>query len=101
MATVTGRNGTDVRALLETIEAIRAKPEPARFTFRPAATRDDGTHLSARIGSFVHAGAELGCNLGPNAVQVKKLCSYVQETPPVRDVLANGVPVTTAIEVLA
>jgi len=25
----------------------------------------------------------------------------VQETPPVRDVLANGVPVTTAIEVLA
>lgn len=190
MATVTVRNGIDVQALVETIDAIKAKPELARFTFRASTAWDDGTHSSARIGSFVHAGSEdysratpftlegdeppvlLGRNLGPNAVELllaslgfcysvgyvanaaargieleemeyelegdidlrnflgisdedragfteirararvkarggtteaelKELCSYVQETSPVRDVLANGVPVTTSIEVLA
>jgi hypothetical protein len=40
-------------------------------------------------------------NLGPNAVELRELCSYVQETSPVRDVLASGVPVATPIEVLA
>lgn len=34
MATVTVRNGVDVRALTETTEAIKAKPGLARFTFR-------------------------------------------------------------------
>ena len=189
MATVTVRNGVDVQALLETIDAIKGKPELARFTFRASTAWDDGTHSAARIGSFSHAGAEdesrstaftvegdeppvlLGHNLGPNAVELllaslgfcysvgyvanaaargieleemeyelegdidlrnflgisgevrpgfneirararvkargateaelKELCSYVQETSPVRDVLANGVPVTTSIEVLA
>ena len=38
MATVTVRNGIDVHALLDTIEAIKTKPELAQFTFR-AATR--------------------------------------------------------------
>jgi uncharacterized OsmC-like protein len=38
---------------------------------------------------------------GATEEELKELCSYVQETSPVRDVLANGVPVTTSIEVLA
>jgi hypothetical protein len=88
MATVTVRNGIDVQALVETIDAIKAKPELARFTFRASTAWDDGTHSSARIGSFVHAGSEddsratpftlegdeppvlLGRNLGPNAVEL-------------------------------
>jgi uncharacterized OsmC-like protein len=188
MATVTVRNGVDVQGLLETIDAIKAKPELALFTFRATTAWDEGTHSTARIGSFRHAGAEdesragafvlegdeppvlLGRNLGPNAVELllaslgfcysvgyvanaaargidleemeyelegdidlrnflglsdevrpgfteihararvkapgatetelKELCSYVQETSPVRDVLANGVPVTASLEVL-
>lgn len=188
MATVTVRNGVDVQALLETIGAIKAKPELARFTFRATTAWQEGTHSSARIGSFLHADAEdesrragftlegdepqvlLGRDLGPNAVELllaslgfcysvgyvanaaargieleemeyelegdidlrnflgitdevrpgfseirararvkargatekelKELCSYVQETSPVRDVLANGVPVTTSLEVI-
>jgi uncharacterized OsmC-like protein len=188
MATVTVRNGIDVNALVETIEAIKEKPELSHFTFRAATAWREGMHSTARIASFLQAGAEddsrnasftlqgdeppvlLGRNLGPNAVELllaslgfcysvgyvanaaargidleemeyelegdidlrnflgisdeerpgfseirararvkargateaelKELCSYVQETSPVRDVLANGVPVTTSIEVL-
>jgi uncharacterized OsmC-like protein len=188
MATVTVRNGIDVPALVDTIEAIKAKPELARFTFRAGTDWEDGMHSTARIGSFLHAGAEdesrtapfelegdeppvlLGRNLGPNAVELllaalgfcysvgyvanaaargieiedmeyqlegdidlrnflgisdaerpgfteiraharvkapnaskaelTELCTYVQETSPVRDVLANGVPVSTTIEVV-
>jgi uncharacterized OsmC-like protein len=39
----------------------------------------------------------------PNATpeQLEELCTYVQETSPVRDILANPVPVTTDLEVLA
>jgi uncharacterized OsmC-like protein len=38
----------------------------------------------------------------PNASpeQLEELCQYVQDTSPVRDILANPVPVTTDIEVL-
>jgi hypothetical protein len=35
-----------------------------------------------------------------NESELKELCTYVQNTSPVRDVLANGVPVSTTIEVL-
>jgi uncharacterized OsmC-like protein len=35
---------------------------------------------------------------GASEQELKDLCAYVQETSPVRDVLANGVPVTTALE---
>ncbi|MGH3040296.1 MAG: OsmC family protein [Gaiellaceae bacterium] len=187
MATVTVRNGIDVNALVETIDAIKAKPELADFTFRATTAWQEGTHSTARIGSFLHAGAEdesrqagftlhgdeppvlLGRDQGPNAVELllaslgfcysvgyvanaaargielegmeyelegdidlrnflgisdeerpgfteirararikargateaelRELCTYVQETSPVRDVLANSVPVTTSIEV--
>src|SRR5512134_1539749 len=84
MATVTTRNGVDVGALLETIDAIKEKPELASFTFRARTSWREGTHSTAEIGSFVHAGAEdetrthpftllgdeppvlLGRNKGPN-----------------------------------
>ena len=187
MATVTVRNGVDVGALLETIDAIKAKPELASFTFRARTSWREGTHSTAEIGSFVHAGAEdetrerpftllgdeppvlLGQNRGPNAVELllaalgfcysvgyvanaaargieieemsyeiegdidlrnflglgdearpgfseirakafvkapgtseqelKELCTYVQDTSPVRDVLANRVPISTTIEI--
>lgn len=38
----------------------------------------------------------------PNATpeQLEELCRYVQDTSPVRDCLANGVPVTTTLEVV-
>lgn len=189
MATVTVRNGIDVQVLLETIEAIKAKPELAEFTFRASTSWQQGTASTAQVGSFMHAGDEdesrsapftlqgdeppvlLGHNQGPNAVELllaalgfcysvgyvanaaargieieemgyelegdidlrsflgiaqearpgfteiratahvrapgsseaelKELCSYVQETSPVRDVLANGVPVETTLEVVA
>jgi uncharacterized OsmC-like protein len=187
MATVTVRNGIDVQALTETIEAIEAKPELALFTFRASTSWKEGTHSTAEIGSFLHAGKEdetrkeafrlvgdeppvlLGRNLGLNAVELvlaalgfcysvgyvanaaargieieemsyelegdidlrnflgisdearpgfseirakarvkaqgaseqelKELCAYVQDTSPVKDVLANPVPVKTSIVV--
>jgi hypothetical protein len=37
---------------------------------------------------------------GASETELKELCSYVQETSPVRDVLANGVPLTTTIELI-
>ncbi|HWQ23075.1 MAG TPA: OsmC family protein [Gaiellaceae bacterium] len=88
MATVTVRNGVDVGALLETIDAIKAKPELASFTFRARTRWQEGTCATAQIGSFLHAGAEdgtreqpftlvgdeppvlLGHNQGPNAVEL-------------------------------
>jgi uncharacterized OsmC-like protein len=180
-------NGIDVDRLLATIDAIKAEPELATFTFRSTTSWVDGTHNVGRIGHFVHAGAQdesraapfvldgdeppvlLGANRGPNAVelvlqalgfcyavgfaanaaargveitsmrydvegdldvraflglagprpgftairarltvaspnaddeQLAELCRYVQQTSPVRDVLANPVPVATTLEVL-
>jgi uncharacterized OsmC-like protein len=189
MATVAVRNGIDVGGLLQTIEAIKEKPELASFTFRARTSWQEGTNSTAEIGSFLHAGAEdetrdqpfvlvgdeppvlLGQNKGPNAVELLlaalglcysvgyvanaaargieieemsyviegdidlrnflgissdvrpgfheiranaivkasgaseqdlvELCSYVQDTSPVKDVLANPVPVTTTIEVVS
>ena len=39
----------------------------------------------------------------PNATtqQLEELCQHVQDTSPVRDMLANSVPVDTTVEVLA
>lgn len=188
MTTVTVRNGIDVQALLGTIDAIRAKPELAELTFRASTRWQEGTHATAWIGSFLHAGREddtrpqpftlegdeppvlLGTNKGPNAVELllaalgfcysvgyianaaargieiqemeyelegdidlrnflgistearpgfsairvkarvkatgaseqelDELCSYVRETSPVGDVLANGVSLATSLEVV-
>ena len=187
MSTSVTTNGIDVGQLVQTIDAIKADPRLASFTFRTATSWKEGTHSVARIGTFTHAGEEdqsraapfvlegdeppvlLGTNKGPNAVELvlaalglcysvgfvanaaargieleelkyeieghldlrsflgisdearpgydeirakaivkasgtseqelTELCAYVQETSPVRDVLANPIPVTTTIEV--
>ncbi len=80
-------NGVDVDQLVGTIEAIRAKPDLARFTFRAETKWVDGGHSRTQIQSFYGAGQEdtsrskpfvlegdeppvlLGNNAGPNAVE--------------------------------
>lgn len=187
MATATIRNGVDVDALVETIDAIKAERDLAEFKFRARTQWRGGTHATTEVDQFVHAGEEdetreqpftlagdeppvlLGQNRGPNAVELllaslgfcyavgyaanaaargieleemeyelegdfdvrrflgledgprpgfteiraharvkapgasetelKELCRYVQETSPVKDMLANPVPVKTTIEV--
>ena len=44
----------------------------------------------------------LGRASSPNATdeQLTELCQYVQDTSPVRDIIANEVPVTTSLEVV-
>ena len=37
---------------------------------------------------------------GARMEELQDLCSYVQDTSPVKDVLGNPVPVTTTIEVI-
>jgi uncharacterized OsmC-like protein len=186
MATSVATNGIDIEQLGQTIEAIKADPGLASFTFRATTSWKEGTHSVAEIGAFEHAGEEdrsraapfvlegdeppvlLGANNGPNAVELvlaalgfcysvgfvanaaargiqleelsfelegdldlrsflgisdevrpgyggiraraivkapgaseqelADLCAYVQDTSPVRDVLANPVPVTTTLE---
>ena len=89
MATVTSRNGINVDQLVATIGAITDDPNVARMTFRARTDWHGGTHSSAQIGTFSHAGAEdssrtpgqfvlqgdeppvlLGGNLGPNSVEL-------------------------------
>ena len=50
--------------------------------------------------SAVRARAWVG---SPNATaeQLEELCQYVQDTSPVRDIIANAVPVDTSLEILA
>ncbi len=51
-------NGVAVDQLMETIEAIRAKPELGRFRFRARNRWLDGTHNRTSIQGFYGAGAE-------------------------------------------
>jgi uncharacterized OsmC-like protein len=184
---ITSDNGIDVRTLVETIDAIKADPTLASFTFRATSRWQEGTHNLGEIGFFRHAGSQdesraapfvlhgdeppvlLGANRGPNAVelllqglafcyavgfaanaaaqgieidsmeyevegeldvrpflgltgqrpgfsriratgrisspnasreQLQELCQYVQDTSPVRDSLANAVPVETRLEIV-
>jgi uncharacterized OsmC-like protein len=185
--TMTIRNGIDVGALTDTIEAIKEDPRAGAFTFRARSRWEDGTHNIGEISTFAHGGNEdqsratpfvthgdeppvlLGTNEGPNAVELllqslafcyavgyvanasaqgieisrmeyevegdfdarpflgldgerpgfnnirvtgrvsspnadreklEALCQYVQDTSPVRDSLANVVPVETTLEVI-
>lgn len=185
--TVNASNGIDVGQLVDTIEAIKADPNLAAFTFRARTTWQSGTHNVGEIDTFTHAGERdrtrvapfrlegdeppvlLGQNNGPNAVelllqalgfcyavgyvanaaargieiermdyeiegdfdvrpflgldgarpgfttirakgtvsspnatpeQLRELCQYVQDTSPVRDCLANSVPVQTSLEIV-
>jgi len=88
MATVTVKNGVDVGRLVETTDAIKESAELAQFTFRARTDWRDGTHATAEIGTFLHAGGEdetrdrpftllgdeppvlLGENRGPNAIEL-------------------------------
>jgi len=80
-------NGVNVDQLVGTIEAIKAKPDLARFTFRAQTEWIGGGHSRTQIQSFYGAGQEdtsraepfvlegdeppvlLGENHGPNAVE--------------------------------
>ena len=187
MATTTVRNGVDVDALVQTIDAIKGDANIARFTFKATTNWEEGGASTSEVSSFTHMGQEsphaakhvlrgdepavlLGRDSGPNAVelvlaalgfcysvgfaynaaamgydleelsyqlegdldlrnfvgigegprpgfteirvkgrakarnataeQLEALCQYVQDTSPVRDILANPVPVTTTLEVV-
>ncbi|MHB1527315.1 MAG: OsmC family protein [Candidatus Dormibacteria bacterium] len=82
------RNGISVDQLNETIEAVKAQPELARFQFRSKTKWEGGGHSEARIQAFYGTGHEdssrgdpfvivsdeppvlLGTNHGPNAVEL-------------------------------
>ncbi len=80
-------NGVDVDQLVGTIEAIKSRPDLARFKFRAETEWINGGHSRTQIQSFYGAGQEdtsrskpfvlegdeppvlLGNNAGPNAVE--------------------------------
>jgi hypothetical protein len=127
MTTTTVRNGIDVDQLMQTIEATQNDEAVGTFTFRASSRWEDGPCNVGRIHTFEHAGEQdssrgasfvlhgdeppvlLGQNRGPNAGRVSgpnasadqltELCQYVQDTSPVRDILANPVPVKTSLEI--
>ena len=88
MSTTTTTNGIDVRALVETVEAITKDPDLGSFTFRARSRWQEGTYNTGEIQGFTHAGGEdesraaaftlhgdeppmlLGANRGPNAVEL-------------------------------
>ena len=51
-------NGVNVTDLMNTIDAIKAKPELARFEFRASNRRLDGTQNKATVGAFYGACTE-------------------------------------------
>jgi uncharacterized OsmC-like protein len=53
-----GLNGVDVEKLGATLEALKAKPELARFQFRAKNRWVDGGHNRSEIGAFYGAGTE-------------------------------------------
>jgi uncharacterized OsmC-like protein len=87
MATQTNLNGVNVQQLVDTVNAIKANPELARFQFRTTTEWAGGGHSRTRVQSFYGAGGEdtsrtkpfimegdeppvlLGANAGPNAVE--------------------------------
>src|SRR5262245_15909973 len=62
MATISSgatiRNGVDTEMLFATIDAVRAQPVAAQFTFRVANRWISGTHSENRISGFYGVGAE-------------------------------------------
>jgi uncharacterized OsmC-like protein len=57
--TIAPRNGVDVPTLFATIDAVRAQPEAARFTFRALNRWHRGTHSTTTIHGFFGTGQEL------------------------------------------
>ena len=88
MTTTATTNGIDVRALVETIDAIKEDPNLGSFTFRACSRWQEGTYNTGEIQGFTHAGGRdesraaaftlhgdeppvlLGANRGPNAVEL-------------------------------
>ena len=86
-AAPTNRNGVNVTQLVATVEAIKAKPELAKFNFRAENTWESGGRSRSRIQGFYGAGQEdpsrkrpfemvgdeppvlLGTDQAPNAVE--------------------------------
>ena len=62
MATIesgaTIRNGVDTAKLFATLDAVRAQPAAAQFTFRVANRWISGTHSENRISGFFGVGVE-------------------------------------------
>ncbi len=88
MTTQTSLNGVDLQKLVGTIDAIKANPQLAKFTFRAATHWVSGGHSRTTIQSFYGAGHEdrsrakpfviegdeptvlLGADQGANAVEL-------------------------------
>ena len=92
MTTTTVQNGIDVSQLLQTIDLTTADPAAATFTFRASSSWEGGTHNVGRIHGFTHAGVEDGSRAEPFTLH--------GDEPPVRDAIANPVPVETTLEVV-
>ena len=54
----TTTNGVNVQALLEAREALKGAPEAAQFTWRAAATWQNGVHSQIKVQSFFGLGEE-------------------------------------------
>lgn len=85
------RNGVDVDQLVGTIDAIKETPDLARF------------HGFLGLSDEVRPGYE-GIRVRYRAKtdapreKVEELCSYVQRTSPVMDLIRNPVPVSVSLE---
>ena len=53
------RNGVDTAALFETLDAVKASPDIAKFQFRASNHWISGTHNRSTIHGFYGAGQEL------------------------------------------
>ncbi|HEU4527083.1 MAG TPA: OsmC family protein [Actinomycetota bacterium] len=84
------RCGTRLRARGAHVRG-RGRSGPAELRRIPDGPRPGFTEI--RVRSRVRA-------RNASAEELEELCRYVQDTSPVRDILANPVPVTTSIEVL-
>jgi uncharacterized OsmC-like protein len=111
--TVSISNGIDVGQLVDTVEAIKADPDLATFTFRARSSWQTGTHSVGEIGAFTHAGQPdstrvapfrldgdeppvlLGGNTGPNAVElVLQALAFCYAVGYVANAAARGLEIT-------
>ncbi|MCF6506634.1 OsmC family protein [Blastococcus sp. MG754426] len=113
MTTTATANGIDVRALAETIDAIKEDPNLASFTFRARSRWQEGTYNTGEIRAFTHAGSQdesraaaftlhgdeppvlLGANRGPNAVELLlQSLAFCYAVGYVANAAARGIEVT-------
>jgi uncharacterized OsmC-like protein len=58
MAMTVVNNGVNVQALLDARTALQGAPDAAKFTWRASCKWQNGTHSTARVGSFFGLGQE-------------------------------------------